>query len=174
MNIQLSGAQPERQSEVIAAGLRPALEQDAGALAALYRSTRKDLLALPMPAAFIDQFIQQQQQFQAVGIQQQHPQAQTQVLELQGQVVARIIFDHSGDDLRLIDIAVLPGAQRQGLGRALLMHLQQMAAAHHASLSLRVFKDNGKARTLYLSAGFHILSEDAMSEQMQWRAGGAA
>jgi len=49
-----------------------------------------------------------------------------------------------------------------------------MAGTRQASLSLRVVKNNLKALRLYLSAGFQIVDEDEISEQMRWRAGSAA
>jgi ribosomal protein S18 acetylase RimI-like enzyme len=104
-------------------------------------------------------------------VQQNYPNAQTKILESQSQALGRMVFEHITGDIRLIDIAVLPGAQRQGLARYMLQHLQQMAGTHQASLSLRVVKNNLKARRLYLSAGFQIVDEDALSEQMRWRAG---
>jgi len=137
----------------------------------LYRSTREDLLRLPMDPVFIDDLIRSQQQIHALGVQQNHPNAQTKILESQSQALGRMVFEHTADDIRLIDIAVLPGAQRQGLARYMVQHLQQMAGSHQASLSLRVVKSNFKARRLYLSAGFQIVGEDALSEQMRWQAG---
>ncbi|MCK9394147.1 MAG: GNAT family N-acetyltransferase [Methylobacter sp.] len=154
--------------------LRPVHEHDQEFIATLYRSTRDDLLGLPMDPVFIDNLIRSQQQIQALGVQQNYPNAQTKVLEYQGRLLGRMIFEHVAGDMRLIDIAVLPGAQRQGVARYMLQHLQQLAGAHQASLSLCVFKNNLKARKLYLSAGFQIVDEDEISEQMCWRAGAAA
>lgn len=154
--------------------LRPVQEHDQDFIAALYRSTREDLLGLPMDPIFIDNLIRSQQQIHALGVQQQYPNAQTNVLEYQGQLLGRMVFEHVAGDIRLIDIAVLPSAQRQGLARYMLQYLQQLADTHQASLSLRVFKNNLKARELYLSAGFQLVGEDEVSEQMRWRAGVAA
>ncbi|TAK60161.1 GNAT family N-acetyltransferase [Methylobacter sp.] len=155
--------------------LRPVDERDQDFIAALYRSTREDLLGLPMDPIFIDNLIRSQQQIHALGVQQHYPNAQTNVLEYQGQLLGRMVFErNTTGDIRLIDIAVLPSAQRQGLARYMLQYLQQLADTHQASLSLRVFKNNLKARRLYLSAGFQLVDEDEVSEQMCWRAGVAA
>lgn len=150
--------------------LRPVHEHDQEFIDTLYRSTREDLLVLPMDTFFIDNLVRSQQQIHAHGVQQHYPNAQTKVLEYQAQLLGRMIFEHATGDIRLIDIAVLPSAQRQGLARYMLQHLQQLAGAHQASLSLRVFKNNLKARKLYLSAGFQLVDEDEVSEQMCWRA----
>ncbi|WP_333875087.1 GNAT family N-acetyltransferase [Methylobacter sp.] len=154
--------------------LRSVHEHDQEFIDTLYRSTREDLLMLPMDSVFIDNLIRSQQQIHALGVQHNYPNAQTIILEYQRQALGRMVFEHTTGDIRLIDIAVLPGAQRQGLARYMLQHLQQMAETHQASLSLRVVKNNFKARWFYLSAGFQIVGEDEISEQMCWRAGAAA
>ncbi len=154
--------------------LRSVHECDQEFIDILYRSTREDLLMLPMDPAFIDNLVRSQQQIHALGVQRNYPNAQIKILESQSQALGRMIFEHTTGDIRLIDIAVLPSAQRQGLARYMLHYLQQMAGSHQASLSLRVVKNNFKARRLYLSAGFQIIDEDELSEQMRWRAGVAA
>ena len=151
--------------------LRSVHECDQEFIDMLYRSTREDLLMLPMDPVFIDNLVRSQQQIHALGVQQNYPNAQTKILESQSQALGRMVFEHTTGDIRLIDIAVLPSAQRQGLARYMLQYLQQMAGTHQASLSLRVVKNNFKARRLYLSAGFQIVDEDELSEQMRWRAG---
>jgi len=151
--------------------IRSVHERDQEFIDTLYRSTREDLLSLPMDSVFIDNLVRSQQQIHALGVQQNHPNAQTKILEFQSQALGRMVFEHTAGDIRLIDIAVLPGAQRQGLARYMVQYLQQMAGTYQASLSLRVVKNNIKARRLYLSVGFQIVGEDALSEQMRWRAG---
>jgi len=151
--------------------LRSVNERDQEFIDMLYRSTREDLLMLPMDPVFIDNLIRSQQRIHVLGVQQNYPNAQAKILEYQGQALGRMIFDHAAGDIRLIDIAVLPSAQRQGLARYMLQYLQQMAGTHRASLSLRVVKNNLRARLLYLSAGFQIVGEDELSEQMRWQAG---
>jgi ribosomal protein S18 acetylase RimI-like enzyme len=153
--------------------LRPVNERDQEFIDTLYRSTREDLLRLPMDPIFIDNLVRSQQQIHVLGVRQNYPNAQTKILEYQSQALGRMIFEHTDGDIRLIDIAVLPSAQRQGLARYMLQYLQQLAGTHQASLSLRVVKNNLKARGLYLSAGFQIVHEDELSEQMCWRAGAA-
>lgn len=151
--------------------LRSVHERDQEFIDILYRSTREDLLMLPMDPAFIDNLVRSQQQIHALGVQRNYPNAQTKILESQSQALGRMIFEHTTGDIRLIDIAVLPSAQRQGLARYMVQYLQQMAGSYQASLSLRVVKNNFKARRLYLSAGFQIVDEDEISEQMRWQAG---
>lgn len=73
----------------------------------------------------------------------------------QGFVLARV----AGDEAEILTIAVMPGAQRRGLGRALLA----AAAAHAAGLGARrlfleVSTANAAALALYRGAGFDEVS----------------
>lgn len=148
--------------------LRSANETDRDALLMLYRSTRQDLLALPLPSIAVENLIAQQQQFQRAGIRQHYPSAQEWVLEVAQQVVASMTFDLGATDLRLLEMMVAPEMQRQGIARALLLFLQGQAKNRGVSLSLRVTKDNQKARLLYHSLGLQVIAEDQLSEQMRW------
>jgi ribosomal protein S18 acetylase RimI-like enzyme len=148
--------------------LRPANDADQTAIAQLYHACRTDLHALPMPTGMIANLIAQQQQIQAHGLAQQYPNAQTQVLAQGEQILARIIFDTGVNDIRLIDIMVLPMVQRRGLARKLIQYLQQQAADLQLPLRLNVMQDNPGAIALYLSCGFQISQQDYLTQQMQW------
>jgi GNAT superfamily N-acetyltransferase len=72
-------------------------------------------------------------------------------------------------ELRLIDIALLPPFQRQGLGSQLVLYLQQLAAAQSLPMSLHVAINN-PAIALYQRLGFSVCGGDGMHHQMLWRA----
>ncbi|AND71239.1 MULTISPECIES: GNAT family N-acetyltransferase [Dyella] len=53
------------------------------------------------------------------------------------------------------DVAVAPGHERQGIGRALLQHAEEWAREHRCALvTLAVFPGNDGARALYEAAGY--------------------
>jgi len=158
------------QTDGVFGQLRYVEPQDQEALVDLYRSTRQDLLTLPLPPAVIENLIVQQWEFQQIGIKQYYPKAISLVLEFKQSVIGQVVFVQAENDLRLIDIAILPSEQGKGIARALLQQLQNQAACDQNSFSLQVFKQNTRARRLYLSLGMQIVSEDQLSEQMQWHA----
>ncbi len=147
--------------------LRLATEADQVQLAVLYRSSRRDLLTLPLPEPMLTQFISQQQQFHDKGITQHYPNAQTMVLEQNGTLVARIIFSTNTENLHLIDMIVLPILQRRGLGRQLLRYLLDLADENQQWVSLRVMKNNEAARQLYAGHGFQLSGQDELAEYLQ-------
>lgn len=73
-------------------------------------------------------------------------------------------------DLRLVDLSLLPAWRGQGLGAALLVAVQQAAAAQGRSVSLHVDKFN-RAFTLYRRLGFKKVGDTGASWRMEWRAG---
>ncbi|HEU4670500.1 MAG TPA: GNAT family N-acetyltransferase [Dyella sp.] len=53
------------------------------------------------------------------------------------------------------DVAVAPGHERRGIGRALLQHAEDWAREHRCALvTLAVFPGNERARALYEAAGY--------------------
>jgi ribosomal protein S18 acetylase RimI-like enzyme len=149
-------------------GARAATDADAPFLAALYASTRADLLHLPVPRAVIDAIIVHQQQLQAQGYADAWPEALYLVLEHGGRAVGRLVLNQAPGQLRVVDLSIAPAARRRGHARAVLAALQERAGREACVLTLRVRTDNPGARALYASLGFEPVDSDASAEQMRW------
>ncbi len=75
-------------------------------------------------------------------------------------------------EAELLTIAVMPDAQRKGLGAALLSSLiEALTVAHAERLFLEVARDNAPARALYRAFGF---AEIGLRKAYYARAGSAA
>lgn len=148
--------------------LRHAAADDAAFLAALYRSTRDDLLAMNAEPLFIDQLIAMQQQMQTQGYRSNFPEAEYWLLESGGEVVGRLVLDFGIEAIRLVDIALLPQAQGQGYGRTLLRCLQGLASSKLRPLRLAVNRANPRARQLYLALNFLYEQTDGAFEHLVW------
>lgn len=138
--------------------------------AELYRSTREDLRQMPGDPAFVEQLMAMQQRAQILGYRQAYPQASYLVLLYANRPIGRLVIDREGAVLRLVDIAILPEAQRQGAAFAVLTCVQTLAANEQLRIELAVGKGNLAARRLYQRLGFHLDSEDALQEQLAWSA----
>ncbi len=136
------------------AALRPAGPADEPFLRAVYGSTRLDELALvpwtsEQKAAFIDmQFLAQRLSYL-----HDYPKAETYVIEHTGQPAGRMIVDRSGDELMLMDIALLPEFRNAGIGTALLQDLLREADRSGRAVRLYV-EDFNPAMRLYQRLGF--------------------
>jgi ribosomal protein S18 acetylase RimI-like enzyme len=154
---------------------------------ALYASTRADLQMLGLPGPLLQTLLRQQQLAQECGIATHYPGAQHWVVEesldgaaqLLGRVVlCELIEPHQNAHVRVLDLAVLPSAQRQGIAMTVLRTLQASAQAAKLALHLAVAHSNPGAQALYLKAGF--LPElplaaspgpDTLLMQMCWKPG---
>lgn len=148
--------------------LRALKEGDQVFLDALYANRRPDLQQLPLDPVAVAQMIKMQQHVQMAGIQQHFPDAQHFIVEQAGKSVGRAIIDASASDLRLVDIAIAPEAQRQGIARSVLLAMQEQAREQNLAVSLAVELSNHAARMLYLQMGFVVWSNDGLFAQMHW------
>jgi ribosomal protein S18 acetylase RimI-like enzyme len=66
-------------------------------------------------------------------------------------------FFNGRSNVHISDLAVAPGQDGRGIGRALLDHAREWASAHHCHmLTLAVFPGNERARKMYEAAGFGV------------------
>ena len=144
-------------------GARHPVPADAPFLAALYASTRGDLLgdgsADPVFAA---QLIAMQQRLQTRDYAARFPTAEVVLLEHAGLPFARLVVHTNAARIRLVDIALLPAARGRGLGGRILQALQQWARRRALPLSLAVHPGNHGARRLYAGLGFLAIDGDGV------------
>lgn len=74
---------------------------------------------------------------------------------------------HESETLHLLDLAVLPAHQRQGIGQWALSALQAEAARAQRPLTLMVDASN-PARRLYQRLGFDDIGDNGPDRQMRW------
>ncbi|WP_290599633.1 GNAT family N-acetyltransferase [Janthinobacterium sp.] len=137
---------------------------------ALYRCSRGDLLHMQAEPDFIEQLIAMQQRTHELGYRQSYPQARQLLIERDGAPIGRLIVNPGAQALRVVDITLLPQAQGQGAGSAVLAGLQAHAAAQQWTLHLGVNHANLAARRLYARLGFVAESEDPIQQQLRWSA----
>jgi len=143
--------------------------QDEAFLFELYASTRQDELeAWGWPPAMRHTFLTLQ--FRASqGYRAAFPDAEFQIVRLDGVNAGRLIVNRTREELRVVDIALLPQHRNAGIGTALLRRLFGEAAATKKPLRLQVLKDN-RAGRLYQRLGFVKIAETEMHWEMEWRA----
>jgi ribosomal protein S18 acetylase RimI-like enzyme len=136
--------------------LRPAGEGDRDFLLAVYASTREDELA-PMPwsdeqrRAFVAfQFDAQDAAYRA------YPDATFSVVEVGGVPAGRLYVARWAEEIRIVDVALLPAFRGRGVGGALLSALCREADASGRRLTIHVEAEN-RARRLYERMGFRVV-----------------
>ncbi len=154
--------------------LRAMRARDKPFLYRVYASTRTEELAVvdwseAEKAAFLAQQFEAQHRY----YQEQFPDAAFQVIERDGEPIGRLYLDRRAEEIRIIDIALLPAHRRAGIGGALLREILAEAAAAGKAVRIHV-EHNNPALGLYHRLGFKEIEDQEVYLLMQWspRGGG--
>ena len=153
--------------------LRPIRPDDGPFLYKVYASTRLEELAplgwsAEQQAAFLTQQFNAQHQYYHAN----YADADFQIILVNGQPGGRLYVDRRGDEIRIIDIALLPEYRRAGVGSRLLRDLLDEAAAGGKPVRIHVEKFNPALR-LYERLGFSIVDDRGVYWFMEWSPPGA-
>lgn len=147
---------------------RPSTDADEPFLRVVYDTTRTDEMALvpwngEQKAAFLSmQFHAQHTYYHA-----QFPDAKYDILEQNGQPIGRLYTDMRAEELRILDIALLPEYRNNGIGTALIQRLMSEAQEAGVALTLHVESFN-PARRLYERLAFTFVQVDGIYILMTW------
>ena len=133
--------------------LRPAGSGDRGFLLRVYASTRDDLRLVGWSAHQTEAIVRMQFEAQDASYRAQYDPVSFDVVEVDGEPVGRLYVARLEDEIRIVDVALLPEHRGRGIGTALLRGLLGEAAAAGKRLSIHVDKHN-PARRLYERLGF--------------------
>ncbi len=162
-----------KKTKDITAGLnfRPIRESDRAFLFELYSSTRTDELAI---TDWTDEqkniFLQQQFTAQDTYYRENFPQATFLIILNAEKPIGRLYTDRRTDEIRLIDIALLPEYRGKGFGTGLLKDLQTEAVQAGKPLRIHVEKFNPALR-LYERLGFARIADTGVYYLMEWSPG---
>lgn len=134
--------------------LRPARAEDRDFLLRVYASTREEELRLvdwsdEQKAAFV----QQQFESQDAYYREHYDPATFDVIEVDGEPIGRLYVARWEEEIRIIDIALVPEHRGRGIGTVLLRDLLDEGARTGKRVSIHVERDNPALR-LYERLGF--------------------
>jgi ribosomal protein S18 acetylase RimI-like enzyme len=153
--------------------LRAAGPDDEAFLAKVYASTRAaEMAAVPWSDADRRAFLAMQHRAQHTDYHRRYPDASFDLVVLRAQLVGRLYLDRGEREHRVIDIALLPEYQGQGIGTRLLDGVLAGAQAAHVPVRLHVEAGN-PAAGLYRRLGFTDIpsAEDEgfqIYHEMEW------
>ncbi|HEX8501249.1 MAG TPA: GNAT family N-acetyltransferase [Pyrinomonadaceae bacterium] len=154
--------------------LRPVTADDYEELVGIYASTRAAELA---QVTWWDDaqklaFCRMQYHAQKTEYDARYPGAQHDLILLEGRTAGRLWVGRDGEEIHMLDVTVLPWAQGQGVGTALVRGLIEEARASGKKLRHMVFVMNEGARRLYERLGFVVFEEVGGTHlHMEWREG---
>lgn len=151
--------------------LRPVIDADEAFLLSVYASTRADELeqvewAEGQREAFLKwQFDMQRREYET-----RFPEAEYFVVLIDEVPAGRMWIGQDDEQIRLLDIALLPQFQKRGAGTILLRQLINEAGQSGKKLRHMVFDLNQDAYRFYERLGFTIIEEFGAYKHMEWKA----
>lgn len=134
----------------------------------MYASTRAEELAL---TDWDDQrkaaFCRQQFTAQRTWYEEQYPGASFEVIEVDGAPAGRLYVDRWPEEIRIVDVSLLPRFRGRGIGTDLLVGLQQEARASAKTLSIHVERFN-RALALYRRLEAEPAGEHGVYLLLRW------
>ena len=154
--------------------LRPIGPADSEFLLRVYASTRSEELApVPWSTEQKDAFLRQQFEAQRAYWHEHYANADFSIVEVDGSPAGRFYVNRGQDEIRLVDIELLPEYRRGGIGTGLIQGL--LAEARTRGLPVTIHVEVGNpARSLYERLGFERVADRGVYILMQWRPAAAA
>jgi ribosomal protein S18 acetylase RimI-like enzyme len=146
-------------------------DEDRDFLRRLYASTRAEELAVvDWSEEEKTQFLGFQFAAQHDYYQEQFPAARFDLVLVDGEPAGRLYVDRREDEIRLIDIALLPDFRRRGIGGRLMNRV--LDEGREAALPVQIHVErNNPAMRLYDRLGFQQVEDQGVYYLMRWLAG---
>jgi ribosomal protein S18 acetylase RimI-like enzyme len=144
-------------------------EKDLNFLLRLYKTTREDELAMVIDwsdgqkNSFLDQQFYAQHSYYI----KQFRQAIFQIVMLDMMDVGRLYIDKREDEIRIIDIALLPEFRNKGIGRRLMNGILNEGTKLGLPVRIHV-ESNNPAMRLYKRLGFSKIGDTGVYHLMEW------
>ena len=148
---------------------RPIREKDMPLLLRVFESTRPDVALSTLPDEQKSQFLQMQFRAQHQQYQARFPHAEYLLVLRENVAVGRLYVDRREDEIRILDLAILPEHRRQGIGSSVVAGL--LNDADRVAKPVRIFieKQHGGELAWYERLGFETTEEIETHILMQWR-----
>jgi ribosomal protein S18 acetylase RimI-like enzyme len=148
--------------------LRPVTDGDRELLLSVYDAARaEELDRLPWGPGQREAFVRMQFDLQDAQYRMHNPHGRFDVVEVAGRPAGRLYVDRRPDDIRIVDIALLPELRGAGIGGHLIQALIDEAAASGRTVSIHVEVHN-RAAGLYRRLGFVAVGELGLYRRMEW------
>jgi GNAT superfamily N-acetyltransferase len=151
--------------------IRPATHDDEPFLLSVYDSTRADELSqAEWQEGQKELFVKWQFDLQRREYDARFPDAEYFVILIDDRPAGRVWIGRDSEQIRLLDIALLPAFQNRGAGTILLRRLIDESEQTGKPLRHMVFVLNNDAHRFYERLGFVIIEDLGAYKHMEWRA----
>lgn len=148
--------------------LRPAIDADYAFMRLLYGSARaEEMEHFPFDHAQKQAFLDQQFAAQFEHYKVHYPTCERNIVEQDGVPVGRLWVDEWRDQIRIVDIGLLPECRGGGIGSRLLHEVLDRGAAAGKPVTIHVEAYNPALR-LYQRLGFEKVDTNGVYFLMRW------
>lgn len=148
--------------------LRPATDADYAFMRLLYGSTREEEMRhFPFDDVQKAEFLDQQFAAQYEHYRIHYPTCERNIIEVAGRPAGRLWIDEWRDQIRLVDIALMPAFRGSGVGTILLHEVLARGAAAGKPVTIHVEAYNPALR-LYERLGFQKIDTNGVYFLMKW------
>lgn len=148
--------------------LRPSTDADYGFMRDLYASTREEEMKhFPFDDAQKQEFLSQQFSAQFEHYRIHYPTCERNIIERSGQPIGRFWVDEWPDQIRLVDIALMPQWRGSGAGTELVRGVLERGAKAGKPVTIHVEGYNPALR-LYERLGFQKVDTNGVYYLMRW------
>lgn len=134
--------------------LRMTKPSDAAFERRLHDANRQDLTLIDGERDYVQSIFDMQYRARDAGYGAQFPDALYYIIEKQGDAIGRLVLDFGHNEVRVVDIALTPAVQGQGVGTTVLNAVKQVAAGVPCPVTLTVSLRQPHLVRLYSGLGF--------------------
>lgn len=149
--------------------LRPEREDDEAFRFELFCAARQPEFARLLAPDVLGPIMRQQFHAQAVSYRGRFPRARSDIIEIAGQPVGRILVDRAEKVIHIVDQAVVPALRNRGIGSAVMRSLMEEGRRTHRVVRLGVAAANTQALRLYRRLGFVPVETKEHYAWLEWR-----
>lgn len=137
-------------------GFRVIKEKDSEFLKKVYISSRINEMAMSgWPELEIENFLESQFRMQHKQYMERYPKGSFDIIKYNGHEVGRVYVDYGRDEIRILDIIILPEFQRKGIGGHIIEQIIEEAEQKGIPVTLHVEHTN-PIRSYYERIGFEV------------------
>ena len=142
---------------------------DESFLLELYASTRAQELALvPWTDEQRQAFVRMQFMAQDADYRKRFPDADYKVILQDAELVGRIYVLRNQQEIRILDITIVPRFRNAGIGTSLIQNAMAEGAETKRSVQIYVESFN-PSMSLFQRLGFSVIEEDGFIRLLEWR-----
>jgi GNAT superfamily N-acetyltransferase len=148
--------------------LRPITASDEAFLRRLYASTRAaEMAVVPWSEEQKDAFLRMQFDAQHRFYRSRYGRARFDVIEKDGEPIGRLYVDRGENEIRIVDVALLPEHRGRGIGSARMREILDEARTEGKRVVIHVEREN-PAHRWYVRLGFRVVEDLGIYFRMEW------